>query len=549
MANSLLQRSTSITGASPQFQPSSAGGSFFNELSTSLQRTSQDMQSKADNLYINDFLTGARKGARDIYNKNIDNPDQLNKELSSYKDGLLNNMPAALKPRLENEYGSLSESYLDKATTARNKVLTLQQNKALVDNENQILNDVQFAARGIFSNENLTPDEINSRNITTINRVAVDFDALDKNLSAVGADGNPLRTPEQAVKSLQKAKEFFFSEVASSWLSAQPNKLEAYSKWKNNEVTIPLPEGTINVRDAMTPEVRAKIDKQLIQNIKNEIFVSDKQNDIKEKQDEEFSDNLKKDFFKLSTSGQLTPNMVEASRGSLEYNDYKDLLKISKEANPITNGTTYGDFINKLENGEDISDDLRIARFEKKSLSNEDYEKLLDRNKSKGAGGALPDSVEEGRDFLMGFLGSSSQALSITESAVMAKAEREYNSDVQDFIDINGRKPTRKESMGMADEVADRYNIIQTDKFAATLPKPKAMSISVKTKMSELTPEALDKVEKDTFNLFMQKHNSDEEAVKNDPEFLKELRLLKAYQPIAAVNQSKANAAQKKTRK
>ena len=241
MANSLLQRKVQITsGRSPSFQPSGAGGSFFTELSRGLQQTSREMKAKSDNLYINSFLTDARKSARDIYNKNSSNPEQLSIELNKYKQGLLGNMPAELRPRLDSEYGSLGEKYIDKATSAKNKELTLQQNIALADNENQILSDVDFSARDIFSDSSdLTEAETLTRNVTSINSIAASFQSLEKNLTQVGADGKPLRTPSQATKSLQKAKEFFFTGAANSWLDSQPDKLDAYNKWLDNKVTIP----------------------------------------------------------------------------------------------------------------------------------------------------------------------------------------------------------------------------------------------------------------------------------------------------------------------
>lgn len=533
--NSLLQRNVSVTGGrSPSFQPSGAGGSFFTELSRGLEQTSNEMKAKADNLYINSFLTDARKSARDIYNKNSDNPEQLSKELNNYKQGLLENMPSELRPKLDSEFGSLGEKYLDKSTSTRNKQLTLQQNIALADNENQILSDVDFAAKDIFADSSdLTEAETLTRNITSINSIAASFQSLENNLSQVGADGKPLRSPNQTVKSLQKAKEFFFTGAANSWLDSQPDKLGAYNKWLDNEVVIPLPEGNINVRDAMSPDVRAKVDKQLIANIKNDVYVENKQAERVEAQQEAFADETKKIMFKKSIDGTLNPNEVEASRNVLDFKDYKDFTKIAREADPRTNGAVYGSLIRDIEEGKDVGDAAEIARFTNRTLSNADYEKILNRNKVTDGKKDIPDPVDAGRDFLLDFLGSNSTALDFTQAATIANAERDYDDRIQGFIDKEGRSPNRAEAADISDEIVERYNVIQIDEIAATLPKPKAMSIAVKSKGRELTVEAVDKVESDTFNAFMQKHNGDSEKAKLDPDFLTEIKLIQPFRTIA----------------
>ena len=547
--SSLLQRNVSNTGGrSPSFQPSGAGGSFFSELSRGLEQTSNEMKAKSDNLYINSFMTDARKSARDIYNKNSENPEQLSKELNKYKQGLLGDMPAALRPRLDSEYGSLGEQYLNKATASKNKQLNLQQNIALQDNENQILSDINFATRDIFSeSSDLTEAETVTRNITSINSIASSFQSLESNLAQVGADGTPLRSPTQTVKSLQKAKEFFFTGAADSWFDSQPDKLAAINKWQSNEVTIPLPEGNINVRDAMSPGVRAKVDKTMMDNFKNDIYIENKQAERIEAQQEIFADETKKILYKMSEDGNLSPNQVEASKNVLDYNAYKDFRRMAREANPITNGTVYGGLIRDIQEGKDVSNAAEIARFTNKTISNEDYEKILNRNKVTDGKKDIPDPVDAGRDFLLGSLGSNSTILGLTQAANIASAERDYDDSIQSFIDKEGRSPNRAEATNIADEFKDKYLSFETDKIASSLPKPKAMPLSVKIKGEELTEEAVDKVKVDTFNTFMKKHNNDIDKVKVDPDFITEIKLIQPFRTIAIKKDAfRAKAAAKK---
>jgi hypothetical protein len=524
------QRQFNLIGESPQFQPSGASSAFGRELAIATQNIAEDMQSKADAIYVSEFLTSTRQNARGIYQRNIGNPEQLQKELFEYKKGLIKNTPSRLRARLENDYSSLTDKYIGKATEIRNKQLTAQQRIAQDAESNEIMNDMVFAARDLFTDDpDLTEDEIKARHLTAIDRLSVDFAALEQNLSKIGADGKLLRTPDQIASSVLKAREFLFAEAANSYIDSKPNKLEAYAEWLDNKVTVDLPEGSINVRDSMTPEVRKKTDAALIASIKNDMYMAKKAEEVVEKEQAVFQDETKKILFEKSITGTLTPAEVEASRSILDFEDFQDFSVMAREANPITNGVTYGQLINKLDKGMDISSDLTKARFADKSLSNEDYEKLSNRNIQKAL---VPEPVDAGRDFLLGFLGASSEALSITQSAVMAKAERDYDARINDFVERNQVQPGRDDAMQIADDVANRYNLIEMNNFAATLPKPKAMPISVKVKQSGLTHETLQQIKQDTFNLFVEKHKGDENAAVLDPEFAEEIKLLQRYEAI-----------------
>jgi hypothetical protein len=563
---SILNRSVSLTGQSPQFQPSSANLAFANELNRSLTNVSNEMQAKSDILYTTSFLGDARKAARDIYSKNIDNPQQLSTELEAYKSGLIADMPSNLQPRLEQEYNSIQNHYVDKATIAKNKQLTIDQRLSQNEYQDALLGDLQFTARDLAgSNEGLSQDEINIKTISAFERMTVTLQALNSNISQVGPDGNPLLTPEQAIKQGQKVKEFMFKELASSWLDSQPNKLVAYGKWLNNEAVITLPvdtlskdqfdilkksnaidaKGNIIIRNGMSAEVRQKVDKDLIANIKNDIFIENQKVQLQEKADQAFSDETKKILFDKAKTGELNPKIVQESKNILDYQDYRDFTKLATSASPITNGVVYSQIVDKINNGLDAQEDIRNARFNDKSISNEDFEHLLNINKQKESS-ALPDPVKEGRDYLLGLLGSSSQSLSIANSATLAKAERDYNGEIQDFANLNGRPPTRIEILNISEQINERYSIIKLDEFSLTLEKPVAMPLIMKTKKSQLTMENLEKVKEDTTKTFLERNNNDIKQMTADPEFHRQLKLLTQWETLVKQLEAKAASRQQK---
>jgi len=528
---------------SPQFQPSSASSTFFNEVSRSYQNIANEMQNKAENLYISSSLTDARKSAREIYQKNLDNPDQLQKELAKYQEGMLSKVPSNLAPRLQNEYSQLSEQYISKAITVKNEQLTLEQQKGLEEYENQILNDIQFSARELFGgNQKLNEDEIKVKNLNAINNIAANFDALDKEIGAVGANGKPLKTPQQVVKSINKAKEYFFSETARTWLGSQQDKLAAYHKWKNNEVVLDLPEGSINVRDAMTPEVRDKIDKELMQNIKNEIYVRKQRTEEVEKEQEAFKDEVKKILFDKRITGDLSPAQVEASRNILDYNDYKEFSQMAKEANPITNGSVYGKLLNDIDAGKDIEQELQVERFVNKSLSNEDYKQLKDRLQGKEA---ITDPETNNIRLMRGLLGGDSELLDLAGSATMARAELELRNAYLNFKEGQGRRPDEKEAQEIMENVVERYAIMNLDNYSAAIPKPSQMPLSIKTKSSQLTDENLQKVKEDTINFYSTKYEGDLEKVKEDPKFIEDMKSIKKFERVLLLKKEKAQQIKK----
>lgn len=538
------------TGQSPQFAFSRATDVFASDLKQSLNVAANEMRSKSEMIMVNSFLTESRKAARDIYNKNINDPDQLSKELGEYKKGLLSKMPSQLRPRLDSEYGSLAEKYLDKATSARNKALTQELTKSQDERENQILNDLQFAARDLFSGrEGLSQDEIVSRNATSFGRIATDFDALDKTLSAVGADGQPLKNPKQVIGSVNKAKEYLFSEVAKSWLDSRPDKLTAYSEWLDSSVVITLPEGQINIRDVMTPEVRSKVDKELIQNIKNDIYIENQQAERSEAELESFVDETKKILYKQAEDGTLSPATVDAYKNVLEFSDFRDFSKMAREANPVTNGNEYAKLINKLDAGFNIDADLQNARFNERSISNEDYERLLTKQRQQGVKGVVDSPVQEARDFLLGALGDSATVIGIAEASTIARAERDFNDRILEIVNIEGREPTRQEALEISDEVFNRYNVIQVDKYAATLPKPVAMDASLKLKFNKATQQDIDDVVEKTVDSFVNKYNGDLEKARNDEAFKKEMKLIEQYQQVLKRQQEKKEKRALKTGK
>ena len=528
------ERQISIIGQLPSFQPTSDTSQFFNELSGSLEATARDMQAKADIIYTNEFMTSAREEARNIYERNINNPDQLKNELNEYKQGLLNNVPASLRPKLDYNYNSMGAAYVNNAYINKNKMLTEQQNIKLVESENRIIDDIKFSVSNFFNNEGLDENQIVAKNITTFDAIAASSDELEKNLLQVNEQGFQIRTPEQVQKSLVNLQQTVFSEISKSWFNSQPDKLKAYSEWLNNEAVVNLPDKTINIRESLSPDVRKKIDQDILSDIKNEVYINKQLEERVEAEEAIFTDEIKKQLYDQAKTGDLLPATVEAARNILDYNDYQNFSKMAIQANPTTNGFVYGNFVNRINKGENVLEEIRSARFDDKSLSNEDFESLL--NKIDGNEVFLPPEKEAVNN-LRGLLGGTSELLDVVNSTTIQSAEMDLKKQLRLFNQINDRSPTYEEAEKITNKVFEEYNLLNTENFAATFPKPELMTSEQKSNAQYLTIDDIKDILKSTKKRYVKKNNNNEELAKRDPDFQREMEKINKWRQFITENQ------------
>lgn len=268
----------SLIGDTARFAPETGTSALFNEVAGATDAIADDLQAKADNILVSDYVASSRRDAREIYQNNADNPDQLRKELDSYKEGLMKNIPSRLAAKLNDDYFSLSEKYISRATEQQNKFLTAQARIAQDQEANQIIQDLGFATRNLFENtDGLSEEELKVKQLTSVERITKDLSELNRTFSKIGNDGQLLMSPDKIVNSTLRAQQYVFSEAGRSFLDAQPNKLAAYNQWLNDEVTYETPEGVINVRQSLTPEVRKKMDNELVSAVRRDNFLKKEQ--------------------------------------------------------------------------------------------------------------------------------------------------------------------------------------------------------------------------------------------------------------------------------
>jgi hypothetical protein len=546
-----LQRQLKITGANaPQFRPSGSSANLFNQLSAGLEQTSREMQAKSDSIYINTFSTEAREASREIYNNNINNPDELLKQLNAYKSESLKAAPFNLKSKLENQFSSIANTYINQASTLKNQQLTSQAKLAIDNEKNSIIKNNDFVIEQLFNNENLSPEQIQSKNITLIENLAQnmkDFDSIMYQLDDKGEvlydaktqqpllrteGGKILFTSNQAINLIEEVEQQMFTKIGKSYVMSSDNNVEAMEDWLNNDVFLDTPLGSVNPRMAMNADIRSKVDKELMSMIKNDISLDRRKEELEEKQFDELQDEVEKGLYDLAKTNTLTPNTVESYRNILSPRDYNKFLKISIEKDPITDQLEYAKLVNRVTKGENIKAEIDNARFNSKTLSTADYEHLTnlvkkDTNTRKN----IPDPINEKRDFALGVLGSNADLISIGSSATLAAAESYYNDGIIAFENLNNRQPNRKEADEIARDTIASYANSTVDEFI--LPKPKYLPLDNKYSLKE---SDLEKARNDTTKFYLNKYNNNIERTKNDPEYIRELNKIDNYKALVEFN-------------
>lgn len=264
------ERQVSLISQSPQFQASGSTPAFFNELSGSLEVIANEMQAKADSIYINEFLTSASKSAKDIYERNINNPSQLEQELQANKEGLINNIPNNLANKLAFEYDSLATQYIGKATEAKNTELAAKERLASNDRYNSLLSDAGFAAQNMFAiDAGMSEDEVKVRRLNAFTSMITQLDSIEKHILQPDSKGN-IRSQAEINTKITQAREYVFSQAAMSYYNSSPDKLKALNDWVNGEVVIESPQGNLNLRESMDIFVAQDVQDKLLASYKEE---------------------------------------------------------------------------------------------------------------------------------------------------------------------------------------------------------------------------------------------------------------------------------------
>ncbi len=398
--------------------------------------------------------------------------------------------------------------------------------------QEQFLNGWKNRAINAASMQARAPDDIA---FTSAQAIQTHMANIARSLEATKSDGTPIFTPKQKQTQIAATRDSLFQVAAKSWIDRQPNKLAAFSQWKEGGVKIAFPdnEGNImnmNIREAMSAEVRQKVDADFMRAIKDDFFI---QNQIEAREEKEQSirnKELRNEIIVRIQKGEDMSRFVDAARSDLDPDDYIDLRKMSLSSDPITNADVYGSLLTKAYNGEDVSAQARRARFNDRTLSNDKYSELM--SISKEGTGQTQDAIEEARKYLVSNLPQGRE-----NSMEVSQAMSEFQENIDIFREKNGRFPTRTEAMEEANSLLPRWTDTMFKKNIATLPRPMKLPENMRDSkvLKEIDIPTMEAIRKDTQKEFLERYNGDAEAVAKDPYYIREMKTIDNW--IVAISQ------------
>jgi hypothetical protein len=518
-----------------------AAGQFEQMAQQSFKQADEFVQ-KSNTLARMDAQNRASVELNTIFNRNQSDPDQLQKEAANYLKGLEKDVPQSEVQNLRNSYTAKLDSFLKRSFNNRNRAMDQQHELAIRQNRDIHVSNLGLASQAIGGlEEGLTEEEQIVQATGAFDLAAQSLNAIRENSQIKKADGSFFFTPEQQQKMIQDATQFWMSETAKQWIGSQPDKIEAFTKWQENEVVFQVEQDgkiiDINLREQISPDALSKVDKDMVQGIKDSISLRSRLESLEEKRLEQVSDALDKDFAIKAQEGVLTVDEVDAVKNELEPAAFIRNRRLALEADPVNNGAVEAVLISKISTEKlDIAAEIENARFVDKTIDTATMNRLLALNERQKKG--IFNPVDLGERFVNQSLGGLSNELGVLGSRMVGDSLRTYNISVQRFIEENGREPNLEESFAIADKSTEVFSLFSEDQLMSIFAKPKFMPVEKKRKPQSITLDDLNLYKKKTFNFFAKKHKGNKAAVGGDPEFLQDMKRLKRFEKLVSQRQS-----------
>lgn len=457
------------------------------------------------------------------------NPIAFSAQATDYLNGNLRSLrqfdpEAALE--FENRFSAHQQAAEKRIATRERQILADRQLEDALRLQSALQENMAASAADLFSDD---PELAGTAYRRMIQDSAVLVDAAHQ----IGPDGTPLFNARQRIAFENAAEEMVAQQIGLAWMGRQGDLLTAFDVWRKGEAMIEVADEKgrvqkVGIHDILGPSGTAKVEGVFFEKLRSQLALEAQVDAARERQFKDRSDALFSDLSVLAQDGNLSLNVIEASRGSLEEDRYLTLRAAAKGGGAqVSNGEVLSGLIQRDAAGLDIRGDLRAAR---KDLTTDDFIKLYDRNSKRLDQGVI-DPVRSGRDFVGNSLGKLSSELGFAQSVAIPKAEAEYETRIQQFIEKNERQPSHTEALDIGRDVVDRYAATDVEAFIAAAPKPRLMTAAQKVS-KKLSSDDMGDIATKTTEFFLKKHNGDVEAMKADDEYQREMMAIDDIQQV-----------------
>lgn len=475
--------------------------------------------------------TQSRLYLSELESKHTANPGAFRQKADAYLNGQLTELAQfdpALAQRYENDFrlradGASRRLEGQAQAVARDRMLEdalrLQQSAA---------GDIAQDAAGLFT---AGPEAVQQG----ISRMMTSAVRMTDVASQIGPDGMPLFSARERLAFEQKAEETVASHVALAWMDQQENVLDAWDAWRSGAAKIAIGDGAggkvdMPLRDMLGARAYQMAEGAFMERLRGQLTLEAQVNTARERVFKETSDGIYADLSVLAQGGTLQLQAVEDARGQLETERYLTLRKIAVGGFPeVSDGVTYTRLATADLDGEDIRADLRAAADK---LTRDDFMRLYERNHERLQQGRR-DPVTQGREYVSKSLGSMASEIGFVQSLMIAEAEAEYAQEIEKAAAENkdGRALSLSQTLEISRAVTERYSVINADQALYLLELPKGIT-NTERLSRDFNSQRMMEIIKNTESDFLKKHKNDVEKMEADPEYRKEMKLLKKHLDI-----------------
>lgn len=492
------------------------GGAFL-EINADVQRKAAEQAEQARKVQELELQGQILKQSQVIENQNIGRPEDIRQGFEEYTEKLLASVEDPLsRARLKNQIDTQQIAATNRAINVQRQSLDAGTEVSARDGINQAVRSINTHAFDLYS-----PDK--SARSAASAAIVSNMRTVQQSLLATKSDGSPVFSPAAIVKQMDSMKDSLFSSAARAWFESQPDKLQALNAFRTQGFSIDLGERQVSSDEGLSVEGKTALEKEFSRRIRDQITISDKVQRQADRARQKQSDALLSEFMLRDQDNQLSVADVDRARSLMSPNDYIKARKMALEDDPVNSSEVEAFLLKQASDGVDISDQIDAARFGAKSLNNDAYRRLLQVNRENAE--PTKNAKTLGREHLRESLGSLQQFLDLEQGANLAQATTEYELTVGDFIEKEGRQPTRREAVAISNEIVATRRALVIEKGN----KPKLLKVPV----VNATPDDVDLAAKETVKSYMKIHGNDVKKMQADPAYQEQTRLLEKIMKYA----------------
>ena len=226
-------------------------------------------------------------------------------------------------------------------------------------------------------------------------------------------------------------------------------------------------------------------------------------------------DQVSKEGWDLLAKGQMTEEWMDQYRSTLDASDYKMLRQGMQEGGSVGSRTVQTSIFEKIYSGVDASDEI-MAGFKNGDINPQLARSLLDENKDMSP-------AKKAKSFITQYLKPSDLMYSGTQAQSYAEALSEFDR-------LYAQDP-KQDPLELARIVVKRNALADMQGITAVAPLP-----SPQYTVGDRNQLDIKATKKKIWDAFKKKYNGDQAAMRQDKDFLREMRNLKAFEDAYSRN-------------